>query len=177
MKSPPVARYVVRVAIAACLLAAPMATPAAAQDRPGPSVEFTAGWVGFADDGIVNETHVGGAARWHLSPRIAVGPEIIYIDGNNHSHLAATGNVTFDILAPANGRPADVTPFLVVGGGVFQTRETFPTGTFTSSEGAFTAGGGIRALVGNRMSVGIDARVGWELHLRIAGLIGLRFGR
>jgi hypothetical protein len=105
-----------------------------------------------------------------------VGPELIYIQGDNHSHLIATGNVTWDLLAPTNGRPRKVTPFLVAGGGVFQTRENFPVGTFTSSEGAFTAGGGVRVLVGNRVTVGIDTRVGWETHIRINGLVGLRLG-
>jgi hypothetical protein len=88
-----------------------------------------------------------------------------------------TGNLTWDLLAPTNGRPPSVTPFFVVGGGVFQTRETFFSGTFTSTEGAFTAGGGIRALVGDRVTVSVDARVGWELHLRLNGSIGLRLGR
>src|SRR5687767_5439109 len=31
-----------------------MSGAVAAQDRPGPAVEATAGWVGFADDGIVS---------------------------------------------------------------------------------------------------------------------------
>src|SRR5215208_3760985 len=124
MKTPRVAWHLVRLALASGLLAGAMTTPAAAQDRPGPSVEFTAGWVGFPDDGIVSETVAGGAARWQLLPRIGIGPEIVYIDGNKHSHLVVTGNVTIDMLAPANGRPARVTPFLVVGGGLFQTRES-----------------------------------------------------
>jgi len=97
--------------------------------------------------------------------------------GQNHSHLVVTGNVTWDVFAPTNGRPRRVTPFLVAGGGVFQTRQTFFSETFTSSEGAFTAGGGVRALIGERVTVGVDARVGWELHLRINGLVGLQLGR
>jgi hypothetical protein len=165
------------VLFASGLHAVPMASLAAAQDRPGPSFEVTAGWVGFADDGIVSEPLVGAAARWYLLPRISIGPEIVYIDGDNHSHLVVTGNLTFDMLAPRNGRPAQVTPFLVVGGGLFQTRESFFTGTFTASEGAFTSGGGVRALVGNRVTVGVDTRIGWELHLRVGGFIGLRLGR
>lgn len=88
-----------------------------------------------------------------------------------------TGNVMWDIFGPMNGRPRPVTPFLVVGGGLFQTRESFLRRTFTSREGAFTAGGGVRVLVGNRVTVGVDTRVGWELHLRISGSIGLRLGR
>ena len=159
------------------LFVTPMAGLATAQDRPGPAAEFAAGWVGFADDGIVSEGLIAGAARWYLLPRISVGPEIAYIGGDNHSHLILTGNVTWDILGTVNGRPARVTPFLVVGGGLFQTRESFFAGVFTSSEGAFSAGGGVRALVGDRVTVGIDTRFGWELHLRLNGVVGLRLGR
>ena len=167
-----------RVAIVVfVLLAAPMAHTAVAQDRPGPAVELAAGWVGFADDGIVSEGLVGGAARWYLLPRFSVGPELVYIHGPNHSHLVVTGNVTWDVLAPTNRRPHRVTPFLVAGGGVFQTRERFLNGSYTSSEGAFTAGGGLRAFVGDRVTVGFETRLGWEPHIRINGLVGLQLGR
>jgi hypothetical protein len=139
-------------------------------------VELTAGWVGFADDGIVNEGLIGGVARWYLSPRIGVGPEVAYISGNNHSHLALTGNLTFDLFPPTIGR-ARVIPFVVAGGGMFQTREHFFNGTYTSTEGAFTAGGGVRAYAGDRTIMGLEARIGWELHLRINGVVGWRLGR
>ena len=154
------------------LLVVPMA--ATAQTRPGPVLEFAAGWVGFADDGIVSERLVGGAARLYVLPRISVGPEVVYIDADNHDHLTVTGNVTWDVVGPTNARR--LTPFLVAGAGLFRTRESFFTGPFTSTEGAFTAGGGVRAPVGDRVTVGIDARVGWELHVRVNGLIGLRLG-
>jgi hypothetical protein len=168
----------VRVTVCALgLLAVPMAAVAVAQDRPAPTLELSGGWVGFADDGIVSEPVGGGAARLYLLPRISVGPEVVYIGGDNHSHLMVTANVTWDVLAPVNGRPRQVTPYFVTGGGIFQTRESFITGTFTSREGAFTAGGGIRGLVGQRMLVGVDARVGWELHLRLTGMIGLQLER
>ncbi len=159
------------------LLAAPMTHLAAAQDLPGPAVELAAGWVGFADDGIVSEGLIGGAARWYLLPHFSVGPEVVYMNGDNHSHLMVTGNVTWDLLAPTNRRPRAVTPFLVAGGGVFQTREHLFNGTYTSSEGAFTGGGGVRALVADRLTLGFETRVGWEPHIRINGLIGLRLGR
>lgn len=38
-------------------------------------------------------------------------------------------------------------PMADVGAGILQTRESFFTGTFTSTEGAFTGGGGVRARV------------------------------
>ena len=150
---------------------------ARAQERPGPAVDLSAGWVGFADDGIVGEGLVGGAARWYLYPRISIGPEIVYLSGDNHSHMILTANVTWDLVAPLDGRLRRVTPFVVAGGGVFQTRETFFNGTYTSHEGAFTAGGGVRALAGSRATLGVEARAGWELHLRISALIGVRLGK
>jgi Outer membrane protein beta-barrel domain len=162
---------------AIALLGAPLALPAAAQERPGPAVELTAAWIGFADDGIVSESLVGGTGRWYLLPRISVGPKAVYVAGENHSHLIVTGNVTFDLLGPTNGRPRRVNPFVVTGGGLFQTRERFFNGTFTSSEGAFTVGGGLRALVSDRVTVGVDTRIGWESHLRVGGTVGVQLGR
>ena len=47
---------------------------------------------------------------------------------------------------------------------MFQTRARLFNGTDTSSEGAFTAGGGVRALVADRMTLGFDMRVGWNRH-------------
>lgn len=167
-----------RLAIAILILVTgPLTAVARAQGRPAPAAQIAIGWVGFADDGVVSEILAGGEARWYLGPRIAVGPEVAYIGGDNHSHFVATGNLTFDLTAPIEGRPRQITPFLVVGGGLFQTRESFPTGPFTSSEGAFTAGGGVRALVGETMTAGVDVRIGWELHVRVNGFIGFRLGR
>jgi hypothetical protein len=167
------ARLVIGIIV---LVATPMADSAFAQGRPAPVVEVGAGWVGFADDGIVSEGLFGGAARFYVTPRVSVGPEIAYIGGSNHSHLVLTGNVTWDLFAPAGGRAPRITPFLVAGGGLFQTRESFPRGSFTSSEGAFTAGGGVRAAASDRVTLGVDVRMGWETHIRVNGFVGVRLG-
>jgi len=162
------------IALTAVLTFVPQ--PLAAQENPRSAAEFSAGWIGFADDGIVSETPIGGTVRWHVSPRVSVGPEVVWITGSNHSHLAVTGNMTFDLLGPTNGRSAPVTPFVVVGAGMFQTTESFVNGRdFTSTEGAFTAGGGIRANPTDRVTLGVDARLGWETHIRINGFVGVRW--
>jgi hypothetical protein len=167
-----------RVLVATIAIAAMpgLARPASAQERPSPVAELHAGTLFFADDSVVKETFLGGAGRFYVLPRIGIGPEIAYIRGRNHSHLMLTGNMTFDVLGPVNGRPASMTPYLVAGGGLFQTREQFPGEIFTHTEGAFTAGGGVRARVGSVVTVGAEARVGWELHLRVNALVGIRLG-
>jgi hypothetical protein len=158
------------------LLATALARPAAAQERPGPVAEFAAGVLNFPDDGVVSEGFGGGTVRFYVLPRVSVGPEFAFIKGENHSHQMLTGNVTFDFLGPLNGRPRAITPFVVVGGGLFRTRDQFPSGIFNSSDGAFTAGGGVRALVGSNVVVGAEARIGWELHIRLNGFVGVHFG-
>lgn len=170
--------FIARVVLLSIVFTAALDTcPAAAQNRPRPVGEFAAGALLFADDRVVSEEFVGGTARFYASPRISVGPEIAYIRGERHSHLMVTGNVTFDLIGPAGGEPRPVTPFVVAGGGLFRTRHSFPKEIFTSTEGAFTAGGGVRARVGKSIFVGAEARIGWELHIRLNGLVGVRLGR
>ena len=156
-------------------LAALLATPVAAQAQQKVAVEFAAGGLFFPDDGVVTEGFLGGAGRFYVRPRVSIGPEIAFVSGEHHSHFMLTGNVTFDFLGPVNGRPRIVTPFAVVGGGIFQTREEFPTGSFTSGDPAFTAGAGVRVRLGRSGFAGVETRIGWELHLRLNGLVGVGF--
>lgn len=166
----------VAMVIAFLLVMQPLSAPA--QERPAPVGELAAGSLLFADDGIVSEAFLGGAARLYVTPRVSIGPEVSFVLGDNHSHLILTGNVWFDLLAPESGRPRRMTPFIAIGAGMFQSRQDlFSGGTFTSSEGAFTAGGGVRASVGDRVTVGAEARLGWETHFRVNGTLGVRLGR
>jgi hypothetical protein len=70
-----------------------------------------------------------------------------------------------------------VTPFFVAGGGLFHHSDRFPGSSFSSSEGAFTAGGGVRGWLNDRVYVAGDFRFGWELHYRIAGTIGIALSK
>lgn len=152
------------------------ALPVSAQDRPSPALDIGAGWVGFADDGIVSELPVAASARWYLTPRISIGPEVTFIAADSHSHQIVTGNLTFDFLAPRNGAPR-ITPFIVIGGGLFRTSEAFANRpTFSATEGAFTVGGGLRVPLNDRLAAGMDARIGWEPHVRLTGFISIGLG-
>ena len=169
------------VARTACILLLAIASvlflshPAAAQQRPAPVIQIAAGTYLFPDDGeTIPEGFLGGAGRFYLTPRISVGPEIAFVAGANHSHWILTGNLTFDFLKSSGGLPRSFTPFVVVGGGYYSTRaDFFDRGVDTSYEGAFTAGGGVRGRVGPRVTLGAEARIGWEPHLRLNAFVGI----
>lgn len=154
-------------------------TPAtiAAQSRdvgPAPAAEFTVGYAGFVDDATIDHTVIGGALRFHVLPRISVGPELQYMIGpNDDRDLILTGNVTFDVLAPDRR----VTPFFVAGGGLFRHSDKIGTRSFSSTEGAFTAGAGVRAWLSERVYAAGEFRIGWELHYRVTGTIGVALWR
>ena len=165
------------VCLALVLLSSAFVSIAAAQARPSPVVEFAAGALFFPDDSTATEGFAGGTARFYVTPRVSVGPELSFVQGDNHDHLILTGNVTYDFIGPENGRAARVTPFVVAGAGLFRTNEEFPSGPFSHNEGAFTAGAGVRALAGDRVTLGAEARIGWELHVRVNGFVGVRLGQ
>lgn len=148
--------------------------PVHAQSRPAPVVEATAGWAGFLDDSVIEHRLVGVGARAYLLPWLSVGPELTYLAGpGSDRDLFVTGNVMFDVLLARAGVPRRVTPFLLAGGGFLRHSNQFQSGTFSATEGAVTLGLGVRAWLTRRAFVAVDARIGWEPHVRVAGIVGL----
>ena len=159
--------------VTAAVLMAAFPIGVSAQDRPAAAVEGLAGYAGFVDDATISHTIFGGAARWYLLPRVSVGPELVYMIGpRDDRDLVVTGNVTFDFLA---GRPA-ATPFLVAGGGLFRHTDRFNGRSFSSTEGSFTLGGGVRVALGERLYFAPEFRIGWETHYRVSAALGWRLG-
>lgn len=165
------ARVLCRHVLATAVLLAGGAETTLAQAR-SIWLEAGAGWTGFVDDARIDSATAVAGGRVAITPRLSVGPELVYFHGDRRRHLALTGNIVFDVL-PARGAPR-LTPFVVAGLGLFQTREDFQTGPFTSSEPAFTTGGGLRVPIGRRVDAAIDARIGWEPHLRVTGGLSVR---
>lgn len=149
-------------------------TPAPAQERPQVLAEVSGGWVGFPDDGLVNETLVGGTLGWFAAPRLSVGPEVSVIQGTHHRHVLAGGNVTFHFADTGEAR---VVPYVLVAGGLFQTRFDHPDGSVTTRDGMLSVGAGVRGALNRRVMVGVEARAGWETHIRVTGSLGVKFGR
>lgn len=164
--------YVSRAAwlLATLFIIVPVA--ARSQERPAPAVDLSIGYAGFVDEATIDHFMIGGGMRWHVTPRVSLGPEVVYMIGPREDRdLFFTGNVTFDILDFTA-----VTPYLVAGGGLMLHRDVFRTGPFWSNEGTFTAGGGVRARLTDRLYVAPELRIGWEPHWRVSATFGWRLG-
>ena len=96
-----------------------------------------------------------------------------FVGPNSDRDLIVTGNLMVDLLAPTADRPKRTTPFVVVGGGLYRHSDRFNGRAFSSTEGAYTAGVGVRTWATDRLFVAGDARLGWEAHLRLAVTVGL----
>jgi hypothetical protein len=163
------------LAIASSAVAQPtQPTAGAPSQRPRPVLEGALGWAGFGDEGVIHHSLVGVGYRHYLSRLISLGPEVQFMAGpGSDRDLIVTGNVMVDLLGPTADRPRRTTPFVVAGGGLFRHSDRFGTEAFSSTEGAFTGGLGVRTWIGERAFIAADARVGWELHLRVAALVGV----
>ncbi|MEO5819486.1 MAG: outer membrane beta-barrel protein [Vicinamibacteraceae bacterium] len=145
------------------------------QARRPVAIEGTVGWAGFVDDATKHHSLFGVGARWPIGRRISVGPEVFLTHASTDDDSFVLGSVWVD-LGPSPD-VARVVPYVVMGAGYMRHSERFGRQRFVSGEGSFTAGGGVRAHLTDRIYVGGDLRIGWELHLRAAGHIGVTFPR
>ena len=159
------------LSIAAVLAAAP------AGAQPAVAAEALAGQSAFVDESPIGHFVLGGAARVHLAPRHSLGPEVVYMRGpESDRDWFMTVNYTFDFVPQGEGQARRrVNPFLVAGGGVMWHSDRFGSRTFSSSEGAFTAGGGVRVWLTDHVYALGEVRAGWEPHVRFNGGVGVRF--
>jgi hypothetical protein len=177
-----------RLSLIIVVLAA--AVPAAAQpprdDRSGRpdqgrraavavAVEGLAGYAAFLDDSAIEHAVFGGAARVQLAPRHSLGPEVVYMRGPGFDRdWFVTANYIFDFIRQGERQPRHrLNPFLAAGVGFMRHQDQF-AGAFSSTEGAFTAGGGLRVWLTDRVYALAELRTGWEPHLRVTGGIGVR---
>jgi hypothetical protein len=137
---------------------------------PAASVNFTCGYAGFVDESLIGHAVIGGGAEWVLTPRVAFGPEVLYMIGpGSDRDLFVQGVARFGFL-PFSRR---VVPLALVGGGLMVHSDRF-TRTSRSSEGAFVAGGGLRLGITPNVYVAHEFAIGWEPHVRASVNVGIR---
>jgi hypothetical protein len=148
---------------------------ARAQEPRPIAVEGTVGWAGFVDDATDHHALVGASVRIPIGRRLSVGPEDFLTSGSSDRDTFVLGSLWVDLGAAPE--TAHVVPYVVVGGGYMRHSQRFGSQRFVSGEGSFTAGGGARVHVNNRVYVGGDVRIGWELHLRATAHVGVTWPR
>ena len=162
------------------------AEPVLAQDNPAPIIEVIVGRSSFIDEVWDHFTTIGGGARIYVTPRLAIGPEVAYLDGAfdalEASNLSVTGNVTFDFIR--DDRRQRFVPYLAAGGGYLRQRTLVGSGPgstalrpFTSGEGTVSGGLGVRIALASRVFIAPEFRMGWEPETRVAVMIGMRTRR
>ena len=157
------------VVAAVALTGVLVAGEAEAQAARGVAVEGMGGWAGYVDDATIHHRLIGASVRVPVLDRLSVGPELVYSNGPEpQRNVQVLGSVWFDLVrTTADTR---MVPYLVAGVGYQRQRDVV---AYDSGEGAFAAGGGARVHVSDRVYVGVDVRVGWELHLRTAAHVGV----
>lgn len=158
-------------------MAGAIATPAAAQGR-GIAVEGIGGWTGFADESVIHHGVIGGRARVPLTGRISIGPEVLYMQGPDVDRdilLQATMTIDF-----TRGRGA-VTPYFIATGGLMWHRSEFGFGPDKPGlqrrwmRGGYGSGGlGLRGRVADRVDLGVEGRIGFEISASLLGTVSYR---
>ena len=160
----------VRAAIAAILLL-PIPHVARAQSAAVPALTFGGGWAGFADEGLINHGAFGAGAEWVPMRHLAVGPEVLYMIGpRDDRDLFLLGVARIGIL-PLRSR---VAPFVTLGAGMMTHYSKFVGESYSSTEGAFIVGGGVRITASPRVFIAPEFTMGWEPHMRVSVSVGVR---
>jgi hypothetical protein len=140
--------------------------------RPAALLEGHAGHAWFVDDSPIPHLVLGGGGRVYVTRRIAVGPELTWMRGPGIDRdWFLTGNATIDLVRNGAGRAV---PYIIGGAGTQHTTIAVGTGRFSSTEGAFTAGAGVRVAPGGSWYFAPEFRLGWELHWRAGVSVGWR---
>lgn len=174
----PIAVFCSMIAIAAP--AAAQVAPAAAQVKPSPIIEVAGGASGFVDEVWDFFTTVGAGVRIFLTPRVAVGPEALYMIGADEtSNLTLTANVTFDLLS--GDAPRKLMPYIAAGGGYLRQRTLVGGGPgstslepFVATDATVSGGAGVRIALGDRVFIAPEFRMGFEPTTRITVSFGFR---
>jgi outer membrane protein with beta-barrel domain len=144
---------------------------AAAQDSDTSRVEIrgSGGWIGFADDSMINHGLVGVSARIRLVRGLGVEPEFSYLIGPDSDR-----DITLIPLVSYEFGKGRVKPYVIGGVGVLWHKDGFYR-SFSSEGYHASAGFGVRTPINHRWSVSPEFRVGWYFHMQAKVSVGYRF--
>ena len=137
-------------------------------------VRGTFGHAAFIDESYLNHFVVGGSARFYLTRRLSVEPELLYMrESRRDQDWVLVPNVAFDFRRP----DARVVPYVIGGAGLLRNKQTF--GNWSYAANSWTVGGGFGAKIflTERLFVSPEVRIGTEPIFRLTGSIGFVLSR
>lgn len=161
------------IAVVAVATALRLLAPAvvAAQSAATPDLTLAIGHADFLDDGRIGHTSFGVGAEWVVVPRLTIGPEVLYMVGPGDDRDTFVLGVARIGVLPFSSR---VVPFFTIGAGLMTHRDRFGSQSYSSTEGAWIGGGGVRFNATSRIFIAPEFTVGWEPHIRASVSVGIR---
>ena len=148
-----------------------LAASAHAQQKPRPEIKLTAGWVGFIDESWISHTVIGGSARFYVTRRIGVEPEILYMIGpGSDRDVTVIPHISFDFRSREKVRP-----YLIGGAGWMHHSQKIGPIRFSNNEWVGNGGVGVKFFLTPTLFVAPEFRLGFETIFRGAGSIGFTF--
>lgn len=136
-------------------------------------VRATFGSAGFVDDSSQGHRSVGGSARFYVTRRFAIEPEIEYMRLNrNHRDWLFLPNVSFDFRSLEKR----IIPYVIGGVGYLRISDGVPR-LFTVGSWVAEGGGGAKIYLNRGVFLAPEVRIGSELYGRATISIGHTFGR
>jgi len=124
------------------------------------------GWIGFADDGIINHYLVGASLRISVTGSLGVEPEVTYMVGPGEDRDV----VVAPVVSWEFGKKK-VRPYVLGTVGVLWHRDQFNWGTDVIASG----GVGVRTQINPRWSISPEFRMGMSPHLEAKVALAYRF--
>jgi hypothetical protein len=147
------------------------AVSAQAQQKPRPEIKATAGWVGFIDENWIDHTAVGASARFYLTSRIGLEPEVLYMIGpGSDRDVTLIPHLSFDFMSREKVRP-----YIIGGVGWMHHSQKIGPIRFSNDEWVGNGGVGVKFFLTPRLFVAPEFRLGFETIVRAAGTVGFTF--
>jgi len=124
------------------------------------------GWIGFADEDIIDHYLVGASLRIAVKGGLAVEPEVTYMVGPG----ADRDVVVAPVISWEFGKKK-VRPYVLGTVGVLWHRDQFLWGTDYIASGGF----GVRTQINRHWSISPEFRMGMSPHLEAKVSVGYRF--
>jgi hypothetical protein len=132
-------------------------------------VRGSGGWIGFADDSLINHALVGASARIRLIRGLGVEPELSYLVGPGEDR-----DIVFMPVVSYEFGNRRVKPYVLGGAGLLWHRDSFSR-PFSSPALHASGGFGVRTQVTDRWSVSPEIRAGLYFHLQVKVGVGYQF--